>query len=430
MNVFNQLESNVRSYCRSFPVVFKNAKGSVLEDEQGYHYLDFFSGAGTLNYGHNNPVLKAKLVEYMDSDGIAHGLDMATVAKREFIRTFDRLILKPRNMQYKLQFPGPTGTNAVEAALKIVRRATGRRNVIAFTNGFHGVTLGSLAATANAHYRTAAGLPSMGTTFMPFDGYMGQGVDTTHYLDKVLSDRSSGVDRPAAVIVETVQGEGGVNVADFQWLRSLEKVCRSHGTLLVVDDIQVGCGRTGPFFSFEEAGISPDVITLSKSLSGLGLPFSLVLLKPDLDLWKPGEHNGTFRGNNFAFVTSRAALEFFWRNSMFSELIQNNGERMHARLEGIVENCREPGMSVRGRGMIQGLDLGSGPTARAVVEVAFQRGLIIESSGSEGQVIKCLPPLTSSWEELEKGLDILELSVSEVLARGSVAHATVTEVLP
>jgi diaminobutyrate-2-oxoglutarate transaminase len=417
MNIFNQLESNVRSYCRSFPTVFKKAQGSVLEDEEGVKYIDFFSGAGVLNYGHNNPKLKEPLLRYLEADGIVHGLDMATIAKREFLEAFEAIILKPRGLNYKIQFPGPTGTNAIEAALKIARNVTGRENVISFSNSFHGVTLGSLAATANAHYRNASGILTSGVTFMPYDGYMGLGVDTTEYLDKVFSDRSSGVDHPAAVLVETVQGEGGVNVANLLWLRSLEKVCRKHQVLLLVDDIQVGCGRTGSFFSFEEAGISPDLVTLSKSLSGFGLPFSLVLMKPELDQWKPGQHNGTFRGHNLAFITAKAALEIYWQDYRFSASVKQKGKMIQTSLNHIANNSCEDAFFVRGYGMIQGLDCRNGDLASRITRKAFEKGLVIESCGAEGQVIKCLPALTISNEELDLGLNVLEESISEVTQR-------------
>ncbi|NEQ80863.1 MAG: diaminobutyrate--2-oxoglutarate transaminase [Moorea sp. SIO2I5] len=415
MRIFNQLESNVRSYCRLFPTVFKKAQGAVLEDKEGIKYIDFLSGVGTLNYGHNNPQLKERLFSYLDSDGIVHGLDLATVAKEEFLEAFEAIILKPRQLNYKVQFPGPTGTNAVEAALKLTRNITGRETVIAFSNGYHGVTLGSLATTANISQRDAAGITTAGVTFIPYDGYLGSDIDTTEYLDKVLSDRGSGVALPAAVIVETIQGAGGVNVASFEWLRSLEKVCRKHDVLLVVDDIQVGCGRTGSFFSFEEVGISPDIVTISKSLSGFGLPFSLVLIKPELDQWKPGQHSGTFRGPNLAFVTAKAALEIYWQDNSLSASVKQKGTIMQLRLEQIAKNNWEAGFSVRGRGMIQGLDCKDGNLANKIIRTAFANGLIMETAGAQGQVIRCLPPLTISEEVLEKGLDLLENSVNEVM---------------
>jgi len=420
MNIFSYLESDVRSYCRSFPTVFARAFGSTLVDVQGKRYLDFLSGAGTLNYGHNNPLLKERLLDYIASDGVVHGLDMATEAKEQFLEAFDEIVLRPRSLRYKVQFTGPTGANAVEAALKLVRNVTGRSTVIAFTKAFHGVTLGALAATASAHYRNAGGLAPAGTAFLPYDGYLGPGVDTAQYLDRVLGDSGSGIDRPAAVIVETVQGEGGVNVASVEWLRSLAEVCRRHGVLLIVDDIQVGCGRTGPFFSFEEAGIVPDVVTLSKSLSGYGLPFSVVLMKPELDIWKPGEHNGTFRGHNLAFVTARAALEAYWRDDRLTRDVNRKGRLVQAALHEIATEDPVGGCTVRGRGMVQGLDCGDGDLATRISARAFEAGLVIEKSGSEGQVIKCLSPLTITDDELQQGLQILKASVALAAADRTV----------
>lgn len=419
LSTFDRLESNVRSYCRSFPVVFKTARNAILEDEEGRHYIDFLAGAGALNYGHNNPLFKKELLKYIESDGITHGLDMATRAKRDFMNAFEKLILRPRNMRYKLQFTGPTGTNAVEAALKIARKAMGRQTIVAFTNGFHGVTLGSVAATANSHFRDGCGIAPQGTVFMPYDGYLGDDIDTIPYLDKMLTDTSSGLDHPAAVIVETIQGEGGTNVAGWEWLRSLEEVCRKHDLLLIVDDIQVGCGRTGTFFSFEEAGISPDIITLSKSLSGYGLPMSMVLMKPQLDQWKPAEHNGTFRGNNLAFVTARAALENYWKDESFSREVKRKGRIVRSRLSKLVEMDDKDILSARGRGLMQALDCRSGELAKKITRAAFENGLVLETSGSNDQVVKCLIPLTIIDEQLNRGLDILEECVIDSLSSTS-----------
>lgn len=411
MKTIERLESNVRSYCRSFPVKFDRAQGAVLRDHQGHAYLDFLAGAGTLNYGHNHPVLKKALGDYLAADRIVHGLDMATVAKKDFLDTFERLILKPRGLDYKVQFTGPTGTNAVEAALKIARNHTGRHNVVAFTNAFHGVTSGSLACTANSYYRQAGGMPPQGVNFAPYDGYLGPDVDTVDVLEKMILDGSSGLDLPAAVIVETVQGEGGLNVAGMGWLRKLAALCRRHDILLIVDDIQMGCGRTGWFFSFEPAGVKPDIVTLSKSLSGYGLPMSLVLLKPRLDNWRPGEHNGTFRGNNLAFVTARAALAHFWADDALALDVRRKGKILAERLRAVAED--DGGIESRGRGMAQGLDCKSGERAGRICRRAFELGMVIETSGSEGQVVKCLCPLTIGDQELSRGLDILAQSVAE-----------------
>ena len=415
LNVFDRLESEVRGYIRSFPTLFAKSRGAMLFDAEGRGYVDFFSGAGTLNYGHNNPLLKRRLLEYIESDGVVHGLDMATVAKKEFLEAFDRLILAPRGMSYKLQFTGPTGTNAVEAALKLARQVKGRTNIVSFTNGFHGVTGGSLAATGNSKFRDAAGIPLINTTFMPYDGYLGAAVDTTEYLDRVIADKSSGVDAPAAVIVETVQGEGGVNVASMRWLAALERVCRRNDMLLIIDDIQVGCGRTGTFFSFERAGISPDIVTLSKSISGYGLPMSLVLIKPELDVWSPGAHSGTFRGHNLAFVTAKETLLQYWKNGEFEETLRRKSNIMSAWLDHIARSYPEGGFTVRGRGMIQGLATVDPELAGRISARAFENGLIIETSGSQDQVVKLLPPLTIEEQMLRTGLDKLECSAAEVL---------------
>lgn len=414
LRIFDRMESEVRGYIRSFPTLFDKARGSILIDEASNSYIDFFAGAGTLNYGHNNPVIKQDLMNYLEADGVIHGLDMATVAKKEMLEAFERIILKPRGMDYKLQFPGPTGTNAVEAALKLARLVKGRANIVSFTHGFHGVTGGSLAATANSKYRDAAGTSLDNTTFMPYDGYLGEGVDTTEYLERMIADRSSGMDHPAAVIVETVQGEGGVNVASAAWLRALEQVCRRQDMLLIVDDIQMGCGRTGRFFSFEEAGISPDIVTLSKSISAFGLPMAMVLMKPELDVWTPGAHNGTFRGNNLAFVTARAALLHYWSDEAFQETVRRKGVVMRNWLEHIAADYPSGGFVVRGRGMIQGLAAADETLADRIAKRCFDKGLVIETSGAD-DVLKLMPALTIDEKLLCQGLDIIEDCVADVL---------------
>ncbi len=420
MKIFAERESEVQSYARSFPVVFNHAKGEFLYDREGKQYLDFLAGAGTLNYGHNNSILKKALVEYIEEDGITHGLDMHTRAKGDFMQAFNEKILKPRGLNYVMQFTGPTGTNAVEAALKLARNVTGRENIISFTNGFHGVSLGSLATTGNSHHRGAAGVSLNGVSRMPYDGYLGEGIDTTQYLDKVLSDASSGIDKPAAVIVETVQGEGGINAASFDWLRNLQTVCNKHDVLLIVDDIQAGCGRTGTFFSFEAAGIKPDMVTLSKSLGGYGTPFAMVLFRPELDQWKPGEHNGTFRGNNHAFITARAAIDYYWSDSRFSKEIERKSMYITNRLNNMIKQYGNGHMTRKGRGMFQGINCVDGEFASKITKKAFEKGLIIETSGDDDQVVKFLCPLIISYENLKRGIDIVEESIKEVCASHKV----------
>lgn len=417
--VFTRLESEVRSYCRTFPARFERARGAVLHASDGRPYIDFLSGCSSLNYGHNDPDLKAALVQYLMEDGIAHGLDLYTEAKAAFLEEFERTILKPRGLDYRLQFPGPTGANAVEAALKIARKVTGRHNVIAFTNGFHGVTLGALATTGSGYNRRGAGLALSGVTRMPYDGYLGAQVDTADLLDSMLDDPSSGIDAPAAVIVETVQGEGGLNVASAKWLRRIADAARRHGALLIIDDIQAGCGRTGRFFSFEGTGVVPDIVTMAKSLSGFGLPLALTLIGPEFDRWGPGEHNGTFRGNCHAFVTGRAALEKFWRTDAFEREIARKAEMLSRRLHDIAAS--RAGIAVKGCGMILGLDVASGKVAQGIIAHCFANGLVIESSGNRDQVVKVLAPLTIADAEFMSGLDILEQAVGAAVPLRSVA---------
>ncbi|MDD5094731.1 MAG: diaminobutyrate--2-oxoglutarate transaminase [Dehalococcoidia bacterium] len=414
MSVIEEIESNVRSYVRAFPVIFDSAEGALLRDEQGNEYIDFFAGAGVLNYGHNHPAVNKAIIEYLQRNGVVHSLDMATSAKIRFLETFREVILAPRNLDYKVQFTGPTGTNAVEAALKLVRMAKGRANIISFTNGYHGHTLGALAATGNDKYRDVAYGWRINIDHMPFDGYLGEGINTVDYIQKFIRDTSSGVDLPAAVIVETVQGEGGINVASSQWLKDMESLCKRKDIALIVDDIQVGNGRTGRFFSFEEAGITPDIVCLSKAIGG-GLPMAILLIRPELDLWEPGRHTGTFRGNNLAFVASTEMLNLYWRDDTLSREIAHKGEIIQAKLQEMANKYPELGMSVRGRGMVWGLELPHAGFAAGLSVKAFERQLITETSGSERQVLKLLPPLVIEEELLRRGLDILAESLDALV---------------
>lgn len=413
LSIFEKYESKVRGYIRSFPTVFTKAKGYKLWDAQGKEYIDFFAGAGALNYGHNNEKMKEKLMDYIQHDGVTHSLDMATNAKGEFIQKFHDVILKPRGLDYKMMFPGPTGTNTVESALKLARKVTGRTNIVSFTNGFHGMTIGSLAVTGNASKRKGAGIPLQNTVTMPYDHYVNQHADSLDYFERFLEDSGSGVDLPAGVIVETVQGEGGINVARTEWLKRLEKICQRFDMLLIVDDVQAGVGRTGTFFSFERAGIKPDIVCLSKSLSGYGLPLAVTLIKPEYDKWSPGEHNGTFRGNNHAFVTATAALEY-WEDDSFEKDIQQKAKITKQFLENLNKKFPELKGEVRGLGLMAGIACGVDGLAEKITAKAFEQGLIMETSGPKDEVFKLFPPLTIDEAGLKKGFDIIEKSVEEL----------------
>lgn len=411
--IFGRRESEARSYCRGFNTVFTSAKGSEMTDQSGRQYIDFLAGCSSLNYGHNDPDMKQALIAHLETDGVAHGLDMHTAAKARFLEVFEQLILQPREMDHRVMFTGPTGANAVEAAMKIARKVTGRSNVISFTNGFHGVTQGALAATGNSYHRGGAGVPLNNVTRMPYDGYLGQSCDTTDFLEAMIKDRSSGMDAPAAILLETVQGEGGLNTASADWLQRVAELAQEAGALLIVDDIQAGCGRTGGFFSFEEAGIRPDIVTLAKSISGFGLPMGLVLVKPEHDIMGPAEHNGTFRGNTHAFVTATVAIEKYWSDDRLQQSIARRSEIIATGLQHLADLV--PDARLKGRGMMRGVDLRCGDLASKICARAFEQGLIIETSGSEDQVVKVLAPLTTPDKMLQHGLNILTNAAQDVI---------------
>jgi diaminobutyrate-2-oxoglutarate transaminase len=418
MRIIERLESQVRTYSRAFPAVFTKASGCWLTDQHGKNYLDLFSGAGALNYGHNNPRLKQRLIEYLTGDGVTHSLDMATSAKEEFLERFQAVILEPRDLQYKVQFTGPTGTNAVEAALKLARKVAGRHNVVYFADSFHGMSMGSLGVTGSVAKRASAGVPLHYTVPMFFDGDLGPGVDTLDYFEAFLDNQGNGLGLPAAVIVETIQAEGGVKVASNHWLRRLEQIARRRGILLIVDDIQAGCGRTGDFFSFEESGIKPDFVCLSKSISGYGLPMSLLLIRPENDKWAPGEHTGTFRGNNLAFVTATEALAY-WHDDSFSKAIAERSRQVTSLLRQVGQRNGETRTRVRGRGLMEALVFEEDGLAKKVSQKAFECGVIIETCGPRDEALKFLPPLTISCDEVEQGISIIAESVRAVREDGN-----------
>ncbi|SFF02017.1 diaminobutyrate--2-oxoglutarate transaminase [Alteribacillus iranensis] len=415
LSIFEKHESEVRSYVRGFPTVFHKAKGYKLWDLDNKEYIDFFSGAGALNYGHNDENMKKKMIEYIQEDGVTHSLDMASKAKGEFLEKFHEIILKPRNLDYKVMFPGPTGANTVESALKLARKVTGRTNIVSFTKGFHGMTIGALSVTGNAFKRAGAGMPLNNATSMPYDNFMDDTEESLKYIEKMLDNSGSGVDKPAAFILETVQGEGGLNAARMEWLQSIEKICRDRDILLIIDDIQAGVGRTGTFFSFEPAGIKPDIVCLSKSIGGYGTPLALTLIHPDFDKFAPGEHNGTFRGNNLAFVTATEALNY-WKDDSLEKNVQEKSKRMEEFLNGLIKKYPNMKGSHRGRGFMQGIASEVDGFSDKVTEKCFEQGLIMETAGPDDEVFKLFPPITIDDEGLDKGLSIIEKAVEKVVS--------------
>jgi len=412
MNIFEKLESQVRTYSRSFPAVFARAKDEFLYDENDKKYIDFFAGAGAMNYGHNDPKVNKALIEYIQQDGIIHSLDKFTPARRRFLENLDNIILQPRQLDYRVQFCGPTGANAIEAALKLARKAKKRKTVITFTHGFHGLTAGGLSITANSFYKNEFFACASDAAFMPYDGYLGPDVDTAQVLRKFLSDKSSGVTIPAAVILETIQAEGGVNVASVKWLKEIYAICREFDIILIVDDIQVGGGRTGDYFSFERAQIKPDMVALSKALA-CGMPLAILLVNPQLDLWLPGEHTGTFRGNNLSFVAAATLLEY-WKTDEFSKKVKAKSKLLRELLEKIKSKYPKLITEIRGYGLIYGIVIPEPGFCTKVSREAFNQGVIIELAGADNEVIKFLPPLTIDEETLKKGVKIVERSINKV----------------
>ncbi|MDO8145396.1 MULTISPECIES: aspartate aminotransferase family protein [unclassified Isoptericola] len=414
MEAFEKWESEIRGYSRAYPTVFASASNARQVDESGRSYLDFFAGAGVLNFGHNNPRMKRAMIDFLEADGVAHSLDMATTTKRDFIEKFAATVLAPRDMTMKMQFMGPTGTNAVEAALKLARRVTGRRDVVAFSNGFHGMTLGSLALTANDYFRAAAGVPLENVVRLPFETAPGGGVQQLADFRALLEDSSSGLLPPAAFVVETIQAEGGVHVASAEWLREVQRLAHDVGALFIVDDIQTGCGRTGSYFSFDGMGLDPDIITLAKGLGGYGTPIAMNLNKPELDAhWSPGEHTGTFRGQGLSFVAGRVALEYFDDDELMNQVAAKR-ETMTAVLDDLAAGS-DGRFEVRGRGMMQGLDIGDGALAKAIAKKCFDDGLLIGPCGTGGRVLKLIPPLTIPDADLDEGLEILAKAVHSTI---------------
>lgn len=428
MDVFNKWESEIRGYCRLYPTVFKSASNARQVDENGKSYVDFFAGAGVLNFGHNNPRMKEKLIEFIQNDGIAHGLDMHTTAKRDFIERFAATILEPRGWDYKMMFMGPTGTNAVESALKLARKVTGRQTVVAYTSGFHGMTLGSLAATANSYFRNAAGVPLNHILRQPYGCEtpcigctLGCGMASVARLRAEYEDSSSGREPPAAFLVEAIQAEGGVHVASAEWLQAIEKLAKDLGALFIIDDIQAGCGRTGNYFSFDGMGLDPDIITLAKGIGGFGTPLAMNLAKPEHDShWLPGEHTGTFRGQGLSFVAGVEALRYFDDDELMND-VKRKGEEMASQLQAIVDSYPEHTFQVRGKGMMQAIDLGDGALVKAIAARCFRNGTLLGGCGTGGCTIKLIPPLTIPDADLQEGLSTLNEAIAQEIALAKAA---------
>lgn len=410
LEIFERLETECRSYCRGIPVIFDKAQGSVITGADGSEYLDFFSGAGAVNYGHNHPQMTQAITEYLQSSHIVHALDLHTTTKSRLLTAIDEVLLKPNDWDYKIQFTGPTGTDANEAALKLARIATGRRRVVAFNGSYHGMSIGSLSVSGSNRLRSVGGPLLHETTFVPFeDGPVGK-FDSIEFLERLSNDAGSGQEMPAAVIVEGVQIQAGVYSASNKWLQDVRAWTKANDVIMIMDEVQTGCGRTGAFFSFERAGIVPDMITVAKSIGGYGLPMALVFIAREFDKWNPGDHTGTFRGNQLAFLAGEIALHF-WQDPEFLKLVKANCDAIETAMatfarEPIVHACRC-------EGLIAGIDFGAkqGNRAERFQKLVLDAGVIVETCGPDHEVVKLMPPINTPTTLLIDGLDRLTLAL-------------------
>ncbi|MCU1362995.1 MAG: putative aminotransferase [Acidimicrobiaceae bacterium] len=409
MDTFDDLDSNVRYYCRKWPAVFASSHGSTLVDEDGNEYLDFFAGAGALSYGHNNPLFVEVAVEHLRAGRLLHSLDTYTPEKRDFLEAVNRHVLLPRQMDMVIQTVGPTGATCVEAALQLAQRVTGHRAVVGFDGGYHGMTYRAASVSASmsgratsSHLKDFVALP-----------YVENVVDADlKLLERTLRSEVNG-QRIGAVIIEPTQGEGGARAFDPVYLGALRTIARELGVLVIADEIQAGVGRTGPFFSFESSSLDPDIVCISKSISGLGLPMAINLVRRDLDAWEPGEFTGTFRGNNLAFATSAKMLDIYWSDAELEKGTELHGLTVRTALEEIASDFGDGRFVVRGNGLLCGLEVSDTQLATRIAAAAFKRRLIVETCGVGDTTIKLLPPLVIAEEELADGLVRLADAVAE-----------------
>lgn len=413
-------ESAARTYARSLPIVPVRARGLTIEGADGRRYLDCLSGAGTLALGHNHPVVLEAIKKVIDSGAPLHVLDLATPVKDAF--TTELFATLPRQFadNARIQFCGPAGTDAVEAAFKLVRGATGRSGLLAFTGAYHGMTEGALAASGGAEDVRVTRLPFPRDYRCPFGIGGERGAEiAARWTENLLDDPKGGTPAPAGMILEPVQGEGGVNPAPDGWMRRMREISEARNIPLIADEVQTGVGRTGAFWAVEHSGIVPDVMVLSKAIGG-SLPLAVIVYRSELDTWQPGAHAGTFRGNQLAMAAGTATLAFV-RENRLAERAATLGARMLARLQALATDHPTIG-DVRGRGLMIGVELvdpeaaasGDGPElppapalALAVQQECLRRGLIVELGGRHSTVVRLLPPLTLTDEQATAVVDRL-----------------------
>lgn len=429
-----QFESNVRSYPRKLPFAIQSASGVWITDVEGNKYIDCLSGAGTLALGHNHPVVTESIKQLLDSNLPMHTLDITTPLKDKFSEFMYTLLATSRD-EYCLQFCGPTGADAVEAAIKLAKQVTGRSGIVSFSGGYHGMTHGALAVTGNlAPKQGIEGLMSS-VQFLPYPnayrcafGLSSEQSVSAHitYFENFLKDVESGVVKPAAVILEVIQGEGGVNPAPIEWLKQVRRVTKELDVLLIIDEVQTGFCRTGRWFAYQYADIDPDMIVMSKAIGG-GLPLAVLGIKKQYDAWQAGNHSGTFRGNQLAMATGLATLEYLKENDM-ATYVSEIGAWFMSELKTLQQRYPRIG-HIRGRGLMIGMEIidpklskqtdGSHPADSAVAaniqQACFKHGLVIEKGGRGGTVLRLLPPLNVTKDELRQVLEKLDSALQDNL---------------
>ncbi len=442
----SRIESNARSYPRRLPMVVQSAQGHRITDTDGREYIDCLACAGALPLGHNHPAINAAVVEYLQNGGPWQTLDLMTPAKAAYIETLFELLPPGWRQRYRIQFCGPGGSDAVEAAVKLVKFATGRESMLAFRGAYHGMSQFSLGLTGNLKAkRSIAGLAT-GVHFLPYPDlyrtplqappagqtdaeYANPAPDENeiaahnlHYIKQMILDPESGIAPPAGMILELVQGEGGVNPAPLEWVRGLRDITREAGIPLIVDEVQTGLGRTGELFAFQAAGIEPDVLVLSKAVGG-GFPISLILFREELNLWPPGAHAGTFRGNQLAMVAGQRTMEILLEEDLL-ENVRGVGAYFRTELERL--QTRHPMIAqIRGRGLMLGAEIiqpngerdaagfpaAAPELAAEVQQECFRRGLILEVGGRYASVLRFLPPLNIERDTVTNIVSILDAAM-------------------
>ncbi len=414
-------ESNNRSYPRNLPLVPNKAKGSIVEDIDGNRFLDFFAFCGVLNVGHGNPDVMHDVAEQLHK--LVHALDFPTEVKLAFLKNLNEVLPDALRGKAKVNFCGPTGADSVEAAMKLARLYTKRSLIIAFQGAFHGMTTGALSVTSNRKNRGGLPVLNNSTHFAPFcycyrcpfnkepDNCK---LECASYLENIIENPKSGIDKPAAILLEPVQGEAGNIIPKPEYVQRIQKLCNEQEIVMICDEVQAGFYRTGKLFSFEHFGVTPDIITMSKGIGGIGLPLAILIIKNELDVWEGGTHSGTFRGHQLGIAAGNAALDFI-RSKRVDLHAAEMGQILLGGLKLIGKKCRFMG-DVRGIGLMLAVEFvktkeGKEPFAEICIQVRrelYQRGVLIEIGGHYANVIRILPPLVTTKGMIDKFLEIFE----------------------